>query len=73
MLRVVECFVGVFLAMELSLVGSYGVGKVDYIIHYLRSWIVVTEAKKDDFAKGIAQNIMEMRSASEVEIVILCF
>ena len=66
MLRVVECFVGVFLAMELTLVGSLGTGKLDYIIHYLRNWIVVTEAKKDDLGKGIAQSIIEMRSASEV-------
>eukprot|EP00047_Mylnosiga_fluctuans_P024960 m.177031 g.177031 ORF g.177031 m.177031 type:complete len:444 (-) comp9967_c0_seq1:321-1652(-) len=65
MLRVVECFAGVFLAMDLSLVGSLGNGKLDYIIHYLRNWIVVTEAKKDDFSKGIAQNIIEMRSAAE--------
>lgn len=72
MLRAVECFCGVFLAMELSLVGSYGVGKLDYIIHYLRNWIVVTEAKKDDFAKGIAQNVIEMRSVSEVEKYFLC-
>lgn len=65
MLRVVECFKGVSLAMGLSFVGSLGSGKVDYIIHYLRHWMVVTEAKKDDFS-SIAETLIQMRSVAEV-------
>lgn len=46
--------------------GSRGFGPVDYSVHLEEFVLLVCEAKKHDFEKGIAQNIMQMCSAVEV-------
>jgi len=53
------------LAVEHELDGSLGFGKVDYAILLLTFAILVTEAKMMSFSQGIAQNLVQLHTASE--------
>lgn len=57
--------------------GSRGFGPVDYSVHLEKFVLLVCEAKKEDFEKGTAQNIVQMHSAVEVNeilyILLFCF
>lgn len=56
--------------------GSRGFGPVDYSVHLEDFVLLVCEAKKEDFEKGAAQNIVQMHSAVEVNeniVIILLF
>jgi hypothetical protein len=46
--------------------GSRGYGPVDYSVNLSEVVILVEEAKKEDFEKRAAQNIVQMHSAIEV-------
>ena len=46
--------------------GSRGYGPVDYSVNLGEAVVLVEEAKKEDFEKGAAQNIVQMYSAIEV-------
>lgn len=46
--------------------GSRGYGPVDYSVNLGEVVVLVEEAKKEDFEKGAAQNIVQMHSAIEV-------
>lgn len=54
------------LKAEESIDGTCGYGPVDYSINLGDVIVLVEEAKKEDFEKGAAQNIVQMHSAIEV-------
>ncbi|CAG8738014.1 3791_t:CDS:2 [Dentiscutata erythropus] len=53
------------LYVEADLFGSKGYGPVDYLVALDDFAVLVNRAKAQDFTKGIAQNIMQLHSASE--------
>ncbi|CAG8795120.1 18896_t:CDS:2, partial [Dentiscutata erythropus] len=53
------------LYVEANLYGSKGYGPVDYLVKLDDFAVLVNEAKSEDLTKGIAQNIMQLHSASE--------
>ncbi len=67
LMSVIQCFpTALHLSVEQQMQGSLGRGPVDYLLTYNDYNIVVTEAKKDDIAGGIAQNVAQLKAASEV-------
>lgn len=48
--------------------GSRGFGSIDFSVFFEELSLLVCEAKKEDFEKGAAQNIVQMHSAVEVKI-----
>lgn len=54
------------LYVETNLNGTKGFGPVDYLVKLDGFAVLVNEAKSEDINKGIAQNIMQLHSASEV-------
>ncbi|CAG8565892.1 13085_t:CDS:1 [Racocetra fulgida] len=54
------------LYVEANLYGSKRYGPVDYLVKLDDFAVLVNEAKFEDLTKGIAQNIMQLHSASEV-------
>ena len=54
------------LMVKKPLVGSHGYGPLDYVIMIQRLFLLVTEAKPDDPNKGIAQNLVQIDTMSEV-------
>ncbi|CAG8772688.1 14218_t:CDS:2, partial [Racocetra fulgida] len=54
------------LYVEANLYGFKGYGPVDYLVKLDDFAVLVNEAKLEDLTKGIAQNIMQLHSASEV-------
>jgi len=54
------------LAVEHDLSGSFGTGKVDYALLFLTFAIIITVAKMMSLSQGVAQNIVQLHSASEV-------
>jgi len=54
------------LKLEEWLDGSRGYGPVDYEVDVDGAIVLINEAKKMDFEKGAAQNIVQMHSAIEV-------
>ena len=55
------------LKIEEWLDGTRGYGPVDYSVDLDGAVVLVHEAKKEDFEKGAAQNIVQMHSAVEVK------
>ncbi|RIB15613.1 hypothetical protein C2G38_2039207 [Gigaspora rosea] len=53
------------LYVEANLYGSKGYGPVDYLVKLDDFAVLVNKAKLEDIHKGIAQNIMQLHSASE--------
>jgi hypothetical protein len=53
--------------------GPRGYGPLDYSVDVEGVVVLVNEAKKEDFEKGTAQNIVQMHSAMEVCYFILLF
>nr|CAG8557574.1 2751_t:CDS:2 [Entrophospora candida] len=45
-----------------------GTGPVDYLVKHDDFVMLINEAELEDFTKGIAQNIMQLHSASEASI-----
>ena len=58
----------VSLEPEAPLNGSKAYGIIDYVIRLGKTIILVTEVKRDDWKKGIAQAFMQMYTALEVSI-----
>src|SRR6185369_10542613 len=54
------------LVVEEQFDGSRGFGRLDYVVFCDDLAVVVTEAKKIEFQKGIAQNIVQLHTAIEV-------
>jgi hypothetical protein len=69
-MAVIECFpADLIVSVEHLLQGSLGRGPVDYLLKYRNYNIIVTEAKKDDIDGGIAQNVAQLKAASEVSAI----
>lgn len=54
------------LAVEENFVGTRGYGPLDYAVVLEELAIMVTEAKKEDLQKGVAQNLVQLHTAAEV-------
>lgn len=54
------------LMVEKQIVGSHGYGPLDYVLMIQNFFVLVTEAKPSDTHKGIAQNLAQIDSMSEV-------
>ncbi len=69
-MAVIECFsAGLLVSVEQMLQGSLGRGPVDYLLKYRNYNIIVTAAMKDDIDGGIAQNVAQLKAASEVSAI----
>lgn len=56
---------GVKLACEQEVEGTRAKGPVDWMAHYKRHGICITEGKKDNISGGIAQNIAQLTALGE--------
>ncbi|CAG8672984.1 4423_t:CDS:2, partial [Funneliformis mosseae] len=56
------------LSFEFNLNGTKAYGPVDYLVKFGDVAMLINEAKLDDIPKGIAQNIMQLHSASEASV-----
>ena len=54
------------LAVEETFDGTRGFGNLDYVVYCENLAVLVTEAKATDLDKGIAQNLVQLHTASEV-------
>ena len=63
----------VMLTAEEDFGGSRGFGRVDYVVYCRGLPVLVTEAKSIEIQKGIAQNIVQLHTASEVPGLLILF